>query len=199
MCTRRVRRIAGISAGLLLAIVLGAGAASAQQIEIHPYAGGFFPRSSDNVELKKEGVYGLRGGVYLMDFVQVDANFSYINHFTPKNTPDFGSRAYVWDVTGSYSLNNYNIRKAEPFLTIGLGGLNTGLHDAATSTASGAIPKDNDNFLQFSYGGGFKAVRLWGPIGLRADVRGRTAPNFYGSSLTWFEATGGFNIMWGER
>jgi hypothetical protein len=59
--------------------------------------------------------------------------------------------------------------------------------------------KDNDSFLQFSYGGGVKAIRLWGPIGLRADFRGRTLPNFYGSSLTFFEATGGFNIIWGER
>ena len=44
-----------------------------------------------------------------------------------------------------------------------------------------------------------KGVRLWGPVGLRADFRGRTLPNFYGSSLTWFEMTGGFNIIWGER
>jgi hypothetical protein len=50
-----------------------------------------------------------------------------------------------------------------------------------------------------SYGGGLKALQLWGPVGLRADVRGRTMPNFFGERLTWGEATGGLTFSWGER
>jgi len=46
--------------------------------------------------------------------------------------------------------------------------------------------------------GGVKAERLWGPIGLRGDVRGRTLPNMFGDSLTWVETTGGVTISWGE-
>ena len=138
-----------------------------------------------------------------MDFVQLDVNYGYINHFALKNTtPDLGTRAHIWDFNASYSLNNYNIKKVEPFLTIGVGGLTIGVHNAsgqAVSTSPTTPIKDNDSFLQFTYGGGVKAIRLWGPIGLRADFRGRTLPNFYSSALTFFEATGGFNVMWGER
>jgi hypothetical protein len=195
-----------VAGGLLLAMGLMTGSLFAQQIEIHPYAGGFFPRKWADTDLKKEGLYGVRGGVYLMDFVQLDVNYAYINHFRFKNTPDFGTRAWLWDFNASYSLNNYNVRQVEPFLTIGVGGLTTGVHGAgnnsglASSTVLSTLPlKDNDSFFQFTYGGGVKAVRLWGPVGLRADVRGRTLPNFYGSSLTWLETTGGINIMWGER
>jgi hypothetical protein len=196
MCTAKVGRTVIILGSLVLALVLNAGSALAQQIEIHPYAGGFFPNS----DFKKEGIYGIRGGVYIVEPFEADVNFGYINHFRFRDTADPGTRAYIWDVNGSYSFNGYNIKKAEPFVTVGVGGLTTGLHDADTRVVSpGVIPKDNDTFLQFTYGGGLKGVRLWGPMGLRADFRGRTLPNFYGSSLTWFEMTGGFNIIWGER
>ena len=204
MCTRRIAKKLITLAGLLLGIALTAGSAFAQQIEIHPYAGGFFPgKWNDTGHLKNEGIYGVRGGIYLMDFVQLDANFGYINHFKFKDAPDLGTRAYIWDINASYSLNKYNIKKVEPFLTIGLGALSTGIHDASRQTISVPSPdaplKDNDSFLQFTYGVGVKAIRLKGPIGLRLDVRGRTLPNFYGSALTWLETTGGFNVVWGER
>jgi hypothetical protein len=192
-----------IAFSLLLAIALNAGAALAQQIEIHPYAGGFFGGDWNGADLKREGVYGIRGGVYLMDFVQLDVNYGYINHFALKNTaPDLGTRAHIWDFNASYSLNNYNIRRIEPFLTVGVGGLTIGVHNAsgqAFSSSPTTPIKDNDSFLQFTYGGGVKGIRLWGPIGLRADARGRTLPNFYNKALTFLEVTGGFNVMWGER
>jgi hypothetical protein len=200
MYIRNTRRMLLVCGSLLLALALAAGSAFAQQIEIHPYAGGFFPRDWSDTPFKSEGIYGVRGGVYIIDFVQMDVNFGYINHFRFKNTPDPGTRAYIWDVNGSYSLNGYNIKKAEPFVTVGIGGLTTGLHNASNQVeVPGTLPRDNDTFLQFTYGGGIKGVRMWGPIGLRADVRGRTLPNFYGSSLTWLEVTGGFNVIWGER
>jgi hypothetical protein len=198
-----------IGGSLLLVIALTATSAFPQQIEINPYAGGFFGGEWSETDLRKEAVFGVRGGVYLMDFVELDLNYGYINHFALKDTtPDLGTRAYIWDVNASYSLTGYTtsigapLKKLEPFLTIGLGGLTIGVHNAsgqAFSRSPSTPLKDNDSFLQFSYGGGVKAIRLWGPIGLRADFRGRTLPNFYGSSLTFFEATGGFNIMWGER
>src|ERR1041385_3703572 len=126
MCTRRIANKLITLAGLLLGIALTAGSAFAQQIEIHPYAGGFFPgKWNDTGHLKNEGIYGVRGGIYLMDFVQLDANFGYINHFKFKDAPDLGTRAYIWDINASYSLKKYNIKKVEPFLTIGLGALST--------------------------------------------------------------------------
>jgi hypothetical protein len=184
---------------LILGFALTAGTAQAQEIEIHPYAGAFSPGSNMN----GDGIYGIRGGVYLMDFVQLDLNLGYINHFNVENMPDIGTRAYLWDVNGSYSLRGYNIpytdRKWEPFFTVGLGGVSTGSRGSQVVDFDPAPIGDGHTFLAFSYGGGIKAMRLWGPIGLRADVRGRTLPNFTPSSLTWLEITGGFNVMWGER
>ena len=58
---------------------------------------------------------------------------------------------------------------------------------------------NNNTFLQVSYGGGLKSEKLWGPLGLRLDVRGRTLPNYYHSTPTWLELTGGVNFMFGER
>jgi hypothetical protein len=61
------------------------------------------------------------------------------------------------------------------------------------------IMEDGDTFFAVSYGGGFKALDLWGPVGLRADFRGRSMPNFFGNSVSWMEATGGVTLSWGER
>jgi hypothetical protein len=61
------------------------------------------------------------------------------------------------------------------------------------------ILENNDTFFTFSYGGGFKALRLAGPVGFRFDVRGRTIPNYFGISSTRAELTGGLVFAWGER
>jgi hypothetical protein len=61
------------------------------------------------------------------------------------------------------------------------------------------ILDNNDTFFTFSYGGGFKAFKLAGPLGFRFDVRGRTLPNLFGESMTFAELTGGLVFAWGER
>jgi hypothetical protein len=59
---------------------------------------------------------------------------------------------------------------------------------------------DNRTFFTFSYGGGLKAQRLWGPMGLFGDFRGRTIPNFFnGHGLTYPEISAGLNFSWGEK
>ena len=50
---------------------------------------------------------------------------------------------------------------------------------------------DHDTFFTVNYGGGIKAMNVFGPIGFRADVRGRTIPNFLHESPSWPEVTGG--------
>jgi hypothetical protein len=61
------------------------------------------------------------------------------------------------------------------------------------------IMEDGDTFFAISYGGGIKAINVWGPLGFRGDVRGRSMPNFFGNSMTWLELTGGLTFNWGER
>ncbi|RPJ85730.1 MAG: hypothetical protein EHM18_09620 [Acidobacteria bacterium] len=57
---------------------------------------------------------------------------------------------------------------------------------------------NGDTFFMFGYGGGLRAERLWGPVGLRGDIRGRTLPNVFGDSMSWLETTGGVTFSWGE-
>jgi len=57
---------------------------------------------------------------------------------------------------------------------------------------------DNSAFFSVNYGGGIKATRLWRPMDLRVDVRGRTFPNFRHNALTWPEATAGLTFTLGE-
>jgi hypothetical protein len=61
------------------------------------------------------------------------------------------------------------------------------------------ILEDGDTFFTISYGGGVKALNLAGPLGVRADFRGRSMPNFFGNSVSWLEMTGGLTFTWGER
>jgi len=61
------------------------------------------------------------------------------------------------------------------------------------------VLENNDTFFTFSYGGGLKATRLWGPMGVFGDFRGRTVPNFFGHSNTWPELSAGLNFSWGEK
>jgi hypothetical protein len=85
-------------------------------------------------------------------------------------------------------------------------GLNTssGVFFAPSPTGSTAVVandviRDHVTYFSFSYGGGIKTQRVWGPMGFFGDVRGRTLPNFFGQSKNMFELTAGLNFAWGER
>jgi len=70
----------------------------------------------------------------------------------------------------------------------------------STAVIARDVLHDRDTFFTFSYGGGLKAQRLWGPMGLFGDVRGRTIPNlFNGHGTNLLELTAGLNFSWGER
>jgi hypothetical protein len=91
-------------------------------------------------------------------------------------------------------------------LQIDLPGLNTTRGVAFVGIPNGTnvfVPNDvldsGDTFFTFSYGGGLKAARLWGPMGVFGDFRGRTVPNFFGHSNTWPELSAGLNFSWGEK
>jgi hypothetical protein len=211
----------------VVAIAVAAPSLMAQKYEVEPYAGGFWPSSSVVGTLKSEGLYGVKGGFFLDPNFELELNAAWITHFNPK-TIDPKSRGLVWEVAGDYNFSTSEFpfsHKFSPFLVGGVGGITTFLRDVDTfpfneiitgfATAPNPVtgvvttvpvtairPRaihDGDTFFAVSYGGGIKSMRLWGPIGLRAEARGRTIPNYYGGSPTWFELTGGFNVMWGER
>ena len=58
----------------------------------------------------------------------------------------------------------------------------------------------DQTFFTFSYGGGLKLQRLWGPLGFFGDVRGRAIPNFFnGHGTNLLEVSAGLNFAWGEK
>jgi hypothetical protein len=125
----------------------------------------------------------------------------------------------LWEFTADYNFNNSTPfgAKVLPYLGIGAGGLTANVRPAADGSRSVVLApgasilnangtpsqfialQNNDTFFIVSYGGGLKALRLWGPVGLRGEVKGRTMPNVFGRSNTWPEVTGGLTFSWGEQ
>src|SRR5262245_23547577 len=82
---------------VLLLVAFGPGLLCAQRYEIAPYAGGFFPgKFVGLIDVKNEGIYGLKGGVFLTRRLQIGGNAGYISDLSFKETLT-RKRAYIWD------------------------------------------------------------------------------------------------------
>lgn len=127
-----------VAAVLLIMFGLSAGSLFAQKYEVDPYAGGFFPTSSESVgRFRNEGMYGVRGGVFLGDHFQVGGNFNYISHFDLKtNNPTMTEldnagifrppvRAYEYGALMHYNFAgpSWFGSRVTPYLTGGVGAL----------------------------------------------------------------------------
>jgi hypothetical protein len=70
----------------------------------------------------------------------------------------------------------------------------------STVVVANDVLRDRVTFFTFSYGGGIKLQRLWGPLGFFGDVRGRAIPNlFNGHGTNLLELSAGLNFAWGEK
>jgi hypothetical protein len=126
---------------------------------------------------------------------------------------------FLYDINLAWNFGNRAVlgARVSPYIVAGGGGLTTEVRHGSSAFMDGGglvpdvngvlvanptparIIRDGDTFFTVNYGGGIKAMNLWGPVGLRADIRGRTIPNFYHSSPTWPEVTGGLLFSFGER
>lgn len=194
METKTIRR-AAVSLLMLAATTMFV---PAKKFELHPYVGGYFPDSTDAGDLRSEGIYGVKGGFFITNRIELEGNFGYLNHFALEDVPS--TRGILYEANGLYHLPIY-FHRMQPFLSAGVGAITAFDSDdsSESSPALGHGFEGGDTFFTFNYGGGVKATRLWGPIGLRTDVRGRTLPNLHGESVTWLELTGGILFSWGER
>src|SRR5262249_23150310 len=138
-------------------------------------------------------VYGLRRSMYVIPQFSVDANLGRQKKFRFKDTTA-GSHAFVFDLNGVYHLWQENAgaepdHKFVPFTTLGVELLSADVNNGfATLTpnmseSNSVSLTDSSRFFTINYGGGVQASRLAGPIGMRIDARGRTAPNMIGSSV----------------
>jgi hypothetical protein len=126
----------------------------------------------------------------------------------------------IYDINGVYNFGYHPLfgSGVSPYVVGGIGGLSTLIQNStsaliggqlyATDPATGAVTfaphrtvlvADNSAFLSFDYGVGLKATKIWGPMGARVDIRGRTFPNFRGQTITWPEATAGLLFTFGEK
>src|ERR1041385_948255 len=112
----------------------------------------------------------------------------------------------IYDINGLYNFGEHPLLGSgvNPYVVAGVGGLSTLLENGGTALIGGqiyvtnpatgaavlapsrtVIVADNSAFFSVNYGVGVKAPKLWGPMGVRVDVRGRTFPNFRGQTITW--------------
>jgi hypothetical protein len=215
---------------ILLAVGVFGATLSAQQVEIYPNAGPYWPSKTDFGKLKADFVYGVKVGTFLDENFEVEGSVGYMNHFqmgvaNPLN-PAFGitqpsvySFLYDANAVWNYGDRNWLGARVAPFLSVGIGGLTAYVKHAPSVDIAGGgfigtspitgepipnparriVMEDDDTFFTVNYGGGVKAMNVWGPMGFRADIKGRTLPNFYGDDVHWPEITGGVIFTWGER
>ena len=202
--------------------------AFSQKVEINPYAGFYWPSNTLAFgSFQSSQLLGVRGGYYVTSGFEVGANYSWSNHFQPDSSapgpsqagalgfPQGTVRANIWELELSYNFGKRHIFRpaVRPYLTAGAGGLTTNVKDpdafvlnvkpvtvpGTTLYVTNTVLSSSETFFTFSYGGGIKAERLWGPMGFFGDIRGRTIPNFFGSTLDWPELSAGLTFSWGER
>jgi hypothetical protein len=173
----------------------------AQRAEIYPNAGFFWPDTMNTGQrISSDGIYGVKGGVFVGENAQVEGSFGYMNHFEMRQpaAPIIAPvRGFLYDVNAAYNFGQRQFLNARiaPFVSAGVGGLTT--HTPRATALS--IVDGSDTFFTLNYGTGVKFLNVAGPMGFRVDVRGRTLPNFYGETTTWFEPTAGLTFSWGER
>ncbi len=163
--------------------------------------------------LGNEGFYGIRFGAFVDSNLEVEAQFGYIEHFRTRNIGE-RNRGLLWNGGLSYNFSTAEFpftHKFAPFFVVDLGGITSGSDGYSYSIpgnivlASGGVldtvrtvsVSNHDTFFNVSYGAGLKSVKLWGPMGFRAEVRGRTIPNYYHSAPTWIEGSAGINFVFG--
>ena len=126
----------------------------------------------------------------------------------------------IYDINGLYNFGSRDVfgTGVAPYAVAGVGGLSTLIQDGTTAllggsiyttnpatgaivlnTASKTLVSDNSAFFSVNYGAGIKVAKIWGPMGARVDVRGRTFPNFRGQTITWPEVNAGLLLTFGEK
>jgi hypothetical protein len=191
----------------LFVITVFTASLSAQRAEIYPNAGFFWPDTMNNGErIKSDGIYGLKGGVFLNQNVELEGSFGYLNHFELRPSsfnPTTGPvRGFLYDLNTTYNFGERQFlnHRISPFITAGAGGLTTHIPNAPSMLINGGNTLEGkDTFFTVNYGAGVKFLNVAGPLGFRFDVRGRTLPNFFGETTTWLEPTAGVTFSWGER
>jgi len=201
--------------GMVALVLFFPTAVLGQSVELNPYLGYYSASPSSAGTLRNEAFYGLRFGAFLDSNLEFEAQFGYIEHFKIRDV-DPRTRGVIWNGGLSYNFSTDEFpftHKFAPFFIIDVGGITTHTDGYSYSIpeniqlASGGVlnavrtisVSQKDTFFNVSYGAGLKSVKLWGPMGFRAEVRGRTIPNYYHGAPTWIEGSVGINFVFGAK
>ena len=201
----------------------------AQAVEINPYGGFYWGGNNSGVgKFENNQLLGVRGGGYITSNFELGGNYSWSNHFQPGSSnkaaslagalgfPQGAVRSHLWEAEYTYNFakrSMFGTPAVRPYVVGSTGGITTSIKNEdvfvlnvrPVNTINGVvfvpndILDDHDTFFTFSYGGGVKGLRVWGPMGFFGDFRGRTIPNFFGSTTTRPELSAGLTFSWGER
>src|SRR5262245_22459527 len=163
------------SALILFVVTVFTASLSAQRAEIYPNAGFFWPDTMNNGQrFKSDGIYGVKGGVFLNQNVQLEGSFGYLNHFELRPSslnPAMGPvRGFLHDLNASYNFGERQFlnHRVSPFITAGAGGLTTHIPNAPSMLINGGNTLENNNtFFTVNYGAGVKFLNVAGPLGVR--------------------------------
>jgi hypothetical protein len=199
-----------------------------QVAEINPYVGFYWPYTGSGIgDFRNNQLLGVRGGFYITSGFEVGGNYSWSNHFQPTSTsfgPSFAGvlgfpqgtvRANIGELEFSYNFAKRRMFRSNlrPYIIGGAGALTTNVTNpdafvlnvrsfdvpGSTLFVANDVLRNSEAFFTFSFGGGFKNERIWGPMGIFGDARGRSVPNFLNSSLIWPELSAGLTFSFGER
>ena len=118
---------------------------SAQRVELYPNAGFIWPRHMDNGQnFRDQAIWGVKGGVFIGQNMQVEGSFEYLNHFQLREPPNpfnpvFGIvppavRGFLYDANFVYNFRERRLHRERtiiPFLSVGGGGLTAYIPDAS--------------------------------------------------------------------
>jgi hypothetical protein len=127
--------------------------------ELYFNAGGIWPTRTDafdNNKIKAQGIYGIKGGIFLGANAEIEGSFGYLTHFEPSNSPNplnfntsggFGQPSilgFLYDINYAYNFGNRSLFGARfaPYIAAGIGGLTAEVKSAnsAFMTGGGFVP-----------------------------------------------------------
>jgi hypothetical protein len=184
----------------LMAMMALSGEGFAQKFEVHPFAGRTAPdKWADLYSLKSTTIVGVKAAVFADDTTQIEGELGYLPDFEFRDT-DPEIRAWAWGFSISRNIFLTN-SKVIPFVHFGAGAVTARTESTVVTVLPDREVKidNNDTFATITYGGGVKAYRVFGPVGLRANIMGRTMPNFFGRGNTWAEFSAGPIFSWGQK
>jgi hypothetical protein len=176
---------------LLFWVVLLLPVFSAYAADLTLFVGGLKPgklsQQGAEIPLDSGPVYGVRAAMNFVPMLGMEHTLGFSGDFLfpSKSTAITDAKGFIY--SGNLIIN-IPAGHTVPYVTAGVGMLR--------QYGSTSLPLGTK--FAFNYGGGLKFPRLFGPLGLRFDVRGYSTSNVISNKLNMLEVTGGLLISLGK-